>query len=103
MLTKTFVPYKGYWSSPFCRWQGTLQNEHAVHLGAATARRFFKTRNISPTFWTDSFLDHCLPEAVVLRSTTLRLADRERMDQRSNDSAGLCNFYGFRKLRCGLH
>lgn len=48
MLTKVFIPYKGYWSSPFCRWQGTLQNEHAIHLGAATARRFFKTRGISP-------------------------------------------------------
>ncbi len=47
MFTKTFVPYKGYWSSPFCRWQGQLQNESAVVCGAATARRFFELRGYS--------------------------------------------------------
>ena len=34
MLTKAFVPYKGYYSSPFSRWQGTLANENAIALGA---------------------------------------------------------------------
>ena len=24
MYTKAFIPYKGYYSSPFARWQGTL-------------------------------------------------------------------------------
>jgi len=27
MLTKAFIPYKGYYSTPFCRWQGSLANE----------------------------------------------------------------------------
>ena len=47
MLTQAFIPYKGYWSSPFCRWQGSLQNEHAVELGAAAAAKFFELRGLS--------------------------------------------------------
>lgn len=46
MLSKAFIPYKGYWSSPFCRWQGSLQNEHAVELGAAMAKKFFELRRL---------------------------------------------------------
>jgi len=46
VLSKAFIPYKGYWSSPFCRWQGSLQNEHAVELGAAMAKKFFELRRL---------------------------------------------------------
>lgn len=48
-LTKAFIPYKGYYSSPFCRWQGSLANENAIVLGAVTANRWFKWRKIDPT------------------------------------------------------
>lgn len=56
MLQNAFIPYKGYWSSPFCRWQGSLQNEHAVKLGAATARKFFETRGLSMDLLDGLFL-----------------------------------------------
>jgi len=48
MFANAYIPYKGYWSSPFCRWQGSLQNEHAVELAAAAAKRFFQLRGITP-------------------------------------------------------
>jgi len=48
MFKNVYVPYKGYWCSPFCRWQGSLQNQHAVELAAATAKRFFELRGITP-------------------------------------------------------
>jgi len=48
MYKNAYVPYKGYWSSPFCRWQGALQNQHAVELAAATAKRFFELRGFTP-------------------------------------------------------
>ena len=48
-LNKAFIPYKGYYSSPFCRWQGSLANENAVVLGAKTANRWLKKRKIDPT------------------------------------------------------
>ena len=44
MLTKAFIPYGGYYSSPFSRWQGTLANENAITLGAATAKRWLEEK-----------------------------------------------------------
>ncbi|MGB9628693.1 MAG: thiolase family protein [Thermodesulfobacteriota bacterium] len=48
-LSKAYVPFRGYYSSPFCRWQGSLANENAIVLGATTANRWFKHRKIDPT------------------------------------------------------
>jgi acetyl-CoA acetyltransferase family protein len=47
--TKAYIPYKGYFSSPFSRWQGSMQNDNAVELGATTARRWFLEKKIDPT------------------------------------------------------
>lgn len=48
--TKAYIPYGGYYSSPFSRWQGSMQYDNAVSLGAMTARRWFlEKRGISPT------------------------------------------------------
>jgi len=49
MLTKAYIPYKGYYSTPFCRWQGQMANENAIVLGANTAKRWFASRNLDPT------------------------------------------------------
>jgi acetyl-CoA acetyltransferase family protein len=49
MLTKAYIPYRGYYSSPFCRWQGKMANENAIVLGATTANRWFASRNLDPT------------------------------------------------------
>jgi len=48
-LSKAYIPYKGYYSSPFCRWQGSMANENAVVLGGMTASRWVKKRKIDPT------------------------------------------------------
>ena len=48
-LSKAYIPFKGYYSSPFCRWQGSLANENPIVLGATTANRWFKKRKIDPT------------------------------------------------------
>jgi acetyl-CoA acetyltransferase family protein len=49
MLTKAFIPYKGYYASPFSRWQMSLANENAISLGAQTARRWFAANELDPT------------------------------------------------------
>ena len=46
-MHETYVPYGGYWSSPFCRWQGTLQTESSLELVARTAKAFFDRRKMS--------------------------------------------------------
>jgi len=48
MLTNAYIPYKGYYSTPFARWQGTLANENAIELGARTARAWLSAKDISP-------------------------------------------------------
>lgn len=48
MLTKAFIPYRGYYSSPFSKWQGSLANENSIVLGSQTAKNWLKAKNISP-------------------------------------------------------
>lgn len=43
-----FVPYGGYWSTPFAKWQGSLSNLHAVPLAADVARGFLAAREVAP-------------------------------------------------------
>jgi acetyl-CoA acetyltransferase family protein len=62
MFKNAFVPYKGYWSSPFCRWQGSLQNQHAVELVAATAKRFFELRGITPDIFDGIVFGATVPQ-----------------------------------------
>lgn len=62
MLEKSYVPYKGYWSSPFCRWQGQLQNEEAVACGAATTKKFFDVRGIACDVFDGLVLGTTVPQ-----------------------------------------
>jgi acetyl-CoA acetyltransferase len=48
MLTKAFIPYKGYYSSPFARWQGSLANENSIRLGSETSKRWLAEKNWDP-------------------------------------------------------
>jgi acetyl-CoA C-acetyltransferase len=49
MLTKAYIPYKGYYSTPFCKWQGQLATINPIILGAETAKRWFNQAGIDPT------------------------------------------------------
>ncbi len=48
MLTKAYIPYRGYYSSPFSRWQGTMANENAIVLAAETAKSWLADKNWDP-------------------------------------------------------
>ena len=56
MLQKAYIPYKGYYSSPFSRWQGTMANENSITLGAATAKRWIGQKNWDPKVFDYFFL-----------------------------------------------
>lgn len=45
---KTFVPYGLYWSSPFCRWQGSLAQAHSLELVAQVAVEVLSAKKIDP-------------------------------------------------------
>lgn len=48
MYKKAFIPFRGYYSSPFARWQGSLQSENAIELGAVTAKRWLASKKFDP-------------------------------------------------------
>lgn len=58
----TFIPYGGYWSSPFVRWQGSLANTHPIQLAGETATRFLKERELAPSTFDALFLGMTVPQ-----------------------------------------
>ncbi len=62
MFTNAYVPYKGYWCSPFCRWQGSLQNQNSTELAAAAAKRFFELRGITPDIFDGIVYGATIPQ-----------------------------------------
>jgi len=41
-----YIPAGGYWSTPFCKWQGMLAPLHPVHLAADAIRKALPARGI---------------------------------------------------------
>jgi acetyl-CoA acetyltransferase len=58
---KTFIPYGGYWSSPFARWQGSFANLHTLKFAAGVARQALEARNISPKTFSNVYLGLTIP------------------------------------------
>lgn len=56
MLTKAFIPYRGYYSTPFCRWQGSMANEHSLILAANTSKRWLAEKGWDPKIFDYIFL-----------------------------------------------
>ncbi len=56
MLTKAYIPYKGYYSTPFCRWQGGMANENAIVLAADTSKRWLAEKKWDPKLFDYMFL-----------------------------------------------
>jgi len=50
-LENVFVPYGGYWSTPFARWQGSLSEYHSIRLAGEIGSAFLTSHEIPP----DSF------------------------------------------------
>lgn len=61
-LEKVFIPYGGYWSTPFVRWQGSFSNTHPILLAAETTTRALKERHIAPDVFDALFLGMTVPQ-----------------------------------------
>lgn len=44
MLQRAYIPYKGYYCSPFSKWQGSFANQNSIVLGAETAKRWLASK-----------------------------------------------------------
>ena len=97
MFTKAYIPYGGYYCSPFAKWQGSLSNENSIVLGAATAKRWIESKGWeTPVFdytyhgitvvqkscfygstWANAMMDHQVPD-VKCASSHLPKSKRSR-------------------------
>ena len=59
---KAFIPHGGYWSTPFCRWQGSLAHLHAVPFAADIAARALEERGISPQALNSLYFGITVPQ-----------------------------------------
>jgi acetyl-CoA acetyltransferase family protein len=50
---KSFIPYGAYWSTPFCKWQGSLAHLNAIPLAARVAAEALAARKIDPASQID--------------------------------------------------
>lgn len=55
MFRNAYIPYKGYYTTPFVRWQSVLQCEHPVRLAGATCKRWLADRKPS---WNPMEIDY---------------------------------------------
>ena len=61
-FNKSYIPYGGYWSTPYAKWQGSFANLHALELAATTARKFFDKQGIDPAKFENMYLGMTIPQ-----------------------------------------
>jgi acetyl-CoA acetyltransferase family protein len=61
-LEKAYIPYDAYWSTPFCRWQGSFANLHAMEFAAEISKGALKARGISPKIFDELVLGITIPQ-----------------------------------------
>ncbi len=58
----TFIPYGGYWSTPFCAWQGSFQNLHSIKFAAEIGNRFLREKKINPKEFDELIFGITIPQ-----------------------------------------
>lgn len=61
-FNNVFIPYGGYWSTPFCRWQGSFAHLHTINFAADVARRALEERGIAPNEFDALHLGMTIPQ-----------------------------------------
>jgi acetyl-CoA acetyltransferase len=60
MFTKAYIPFRGYYSSPYSKWQMTLANFHSIELAGATVKRWLGDKEIDPASFDYLFLGYTI-------------------------------------------
>ncbi len=59
---RVFIPYRAYWTTPFCRWQGSVGHLHSLRFGAEVAARALAERKIPVDVFDGLFLGTTVPQ-----------------------------------------
>ncbi len=57
-----WIPYGGYWSTPFARWQGVFAELHSIRFASWNARRSLAKRNIDTSLIDFGVLGFTVPQ-----------------------------------------
>jgi len=60
MFTKAFIPFRGYYATPFSKWQMTLANEHSLVLASTTAARWLAEKKVDPKIFDYLYLGYTI-------------------------------------------
>ena len=61
-MTDAYIPYGGYWSTPFAKWQGTLSHFNSIELAAHVAKNELDRRKIDPADFDMAVLGLTVPQ-----------------------------------------
>ena len=61
-MTNAYIPYGGYWSTPFAKWQGTLSHLNSVELAAHVAKDELQKREIDAAGFDMAILGITVPQ-----------------------------------------
>ena len=56
-----YIPYGAYWSTPFCRWQGSYAHLHPVKFAAEVAKEALAARSLDPAVFEALYLGTTIP------------------------------------------
>jgi acetyl-CoA acetyltransferase family protein len=62
MFENVDIPYGAYWSTPFCRWLGSLAHLHSLKFAAHVARAELRKRDIAPAAFDHGVLGMTTPQ-----------------------------------------
>lgn len=49
MFSKAYIPYRGYYTSPFSKWGRSFKNYNAIELSSATTKQWLTVSDINPS------------------------------------------------------
>ncbi len=58
---EAYIPYGAYWSTPFCKWQGSFASKEPIPFAAEVARKIMEERGISPELFDGACLGYTVP------------------------------------------
>ncbi|MEE2998205.1 MAG: thiolase family protein [Pseudomonadota bacterium] len=61
-MTEAYIPYGGYWSTPYAKWQGTLSHLNSIELAAHVTKDELAHRNIDPESFDMAVLGFTVPQ-----------------------------------------
>ena len=61
-MTKTCIPYGGYWTTPFAKWQGSLAHLHSMEYAARVTRQVLADRGIDGKQFDYGVLGMTIPQ-----------------------------------------